>query len=131
VFSYPTAVTLSGATVAPASGKSGKVNGNPTVSADEKRVTVNLTDISDVQTITLTLLGVNDGANSDDVAVRMGILVGDSTNNRVLNSSDISQIKLQSGMTATSLNFRADVNASASINGSDIGLAKLNLGWHI
>jgi hypothetical protein len=128
VFSFPTAVTLSGATVEPASGKSGRINGNPIVSADGTKVTVNLTDTSNAQTITLTLSGVNDGTNTGDVTVRMGVFVGDSTNNAVVNSSDISQIKLQAGMTATSANFRVDITASGSINGSDTSLAKLNVG---
>ena len=44
-------------------------------------VTVNLTGVSNAQTITLTLSGVNDGATTGDVGVRMGVLLGDTTVN--------------------------------------------------
>ena len=56
VFTFPTAVTLSGASVTPETGKSGRMAGPPIISPDGRTVTLNLTDVTDVQTITLTLL---------------------------------------------------------------------------
>jgi hypothetical protein len=81
-----------------------------------------------VQRVTVTLLGVSDGANTNDVAVRMGLLPGDTNGNGTVNATDIAQTKAASGQTVSATNFRQDVNVSGSINASDIGLVKANSG---
>ena len=42
-------------------------------------MTVNLTGVTNVQTITVTLSSVSDGTSTGDVAVLMGMLMGDTT----------------------------------------------------
>jgi hypothetical protein len=128
VFTFPAAVTLSGAAVTPAPGKSGRMNGLPNLSADGKTVTVDLTDVADAQTIAVTLSGVGNGTNTTDLTVQMRLLVGDTNGNGAVSASDVSQTKAQSGQATTGLNFRADVNPSGSINTTDIGLVKANSG---
>ena len=91
-------------------------------------VTVNLTGITNAQTITLTLAGVSDGANTSDVEVAMSVLIGDTTNNGTVNSSDIAQTQSQSGQPATADNFREDVTANGLINSSDIALVQSKSG---
>jgi hypothetical protein len=48
----------------------------------------------------ITLLSVNDGTSTGNVVIPMDVLLGDTTANKAVNSSDISQTKAQSG-TAT------------------------------
>jgi probable HAF family extracellular repeat protein len=78
VFTFPTAVTLSGASVTPAPGKSGHMVGQPNLSFDSKKVTVDLTDVANAQTIAVTLSGVSNGTNTNDVTAQMKLLVGDT-----------------------------------------------------
>ncbi|MEP6820737.1 MAG: PKD domain-containing protein [Chthoniobacterales bacterium] len=59
------------------------------------------------------------------------LLVGDTTNNAMTNGSDVSQVKAQSGQSATSANFRLDVNANGAINSSDVSTVKAQSGTQI
>ena len=61
------------------------------------QVTLNLTGVTNAQTITLALFDVNDGVKSGDVGVRMGMLIGDTSGNGAVSSTDVSQTKLRSG----------------------------------
>lgn len=58
----------------------------------------------------------------------MSVLLGDTTANKAVNSSDISQTKLQSGTAATAGNFRTDVNVNGVVNSSDVSTVKLKSG---
>jgi hypothetical protein len=92
------------------------------------QVTVDLTDVANAQTIMLTLFRVNDGTNGGDVAIPMGVLLGDTTANRSVNASDISQTKAQSRTPVDATNFREDVTANGEINSSDISVVKAQSG---
>jgi hypothetical protein len=59
---------------------------------------------------------------SVSAAVLTGALLGDTTANGLVNSSDISQTYAQSGQPVTSSNFREDVNTNGLINSSDIAI---------
>ena len=89
---------------------------------------MNLTNVSNVQRITLNLIGVNDGVNTDNVSIPMGVLIGDTTGNGIVNASDVSQVKARSGATVAAANFRSDLTANGSINSSDVTLAKTSSG---
>ena len=122
VVTFPTNVSVGSATVS---------SGTGTVSAvvaSGNQVFVNLTGVSNAQRITIKLVGVNDGTNIADVSVPMGVLVGDTTANGAVNSSDISQTKSQSGQVVTGSNFRTDVTVNNAINSSDISLVKSKSG---
>ena len=110
VFTFPTAVTLSSASVTHEANRKGNLAGVPSVSPDGRVVTLNLTNVSDMQTITITLSGVSNGTATNDVTVHMRLVVGDTNGNGVVNASDVSQTKLRSGQAASSSNFRSDVN---------------------
>jgi hypothetical protein len=58
----------------------------------------------------------------------MSILVGDTTANGAVNSSDIAQTQSQSGQPVTFGNFREDVTANGLINSSDIALVQSKSG---
>jgi N-acetylneuraminic acid mutarotase len=129
VFAFSTSVTFGSASVTPGQGGSASVSSTNT-SADGKEVSVNLTNVSDGQQLTVTLSGVQDGVNSNavDVAVQMGVLVGDVTGNGSVNSSDISLVKAQSGQPISNSNYRADVTGNGIINSADISLVKSRSG---
>jgi uncharacterized delta-60 repeat protein len=123
VFTFPSAVTFTGAAltsgVGTVSGTSG--NGLSTVS-------VNLTGVTNAQRITVTLFDVSNASGTGDVSVPMGVLSGDTTGNGSVSASDIGQVKGQSGQPLGLENFRSDLNLSGSISASDIGLVKSRAG---
>ena len=128
VFTFPTPVTLSSASVTPEPGRSGNMAGSPIISPDGRVVTLNLTNVSDMQAIAITLSGVNNGTATADVTVHMRLLMGDTNGNGVVNASDVSQTKSRSGQATTSANFRSDVIANGTINVSDLAMVKSRSG---
>ena len=93
---------------------------------------VNLTGVTDVQRLTVTLSGVTDTSAQvlADTPVTMGVLIGDSagTGNGSVGAADVGFVKSKSGQTTDATNFRADVAVNGSIGASDIGLAKSKSG---
>ncbi len=128
VFTFPAAVTLSSATVTPEAGMSGTLAGLPGISPDGRTVTLNLTNVTDVQTLTITLSGVNNGTSTSDVTVPMSLLLGDTNGNGFVNASDLSQTKSRSGQAISNANFRSDVVVNGTINASDLAMVKSRSG---
>jgi hypothetical protein len=58
----------------------------------------------------------------------MGVLLGDTTGNGAVNSSDISQTQSQSGLALSNSNFREDVTVNGAINSSDISTVQVQSG---
>ena len=113
-------VTFSSATTSAGSVASTSTNSNI--------VTVNLTGVPTAQTVTVTLVNATTGGAPTNVPVPMNVLVGDTTANRAVNSSDVSEAKAESGNVTNAENFRDDVTANGVINSSDIGLIKSKSG---
>jgi hypothetical protein len=109
---------------------SGGLSNGGVVSVDSSgaTVTVRLTNVSNAQRIAMTLFGVTDGSNTNDVIIPMSVLAGDTTANGAVNSSDIAQTQSQSGQLVTSSNFREDVTVNGSINSSDVALVQSKSG---
>ena len=106
VFIFPSAVTVSDATVTPGAGGTASLeNPHTSTSADGTAVTVNLTGVSNAQTITITLVNVNDGGTTINVRAQMGILLGDTSGNGTVNATDVSQTKLKSGQAVGCFQF--------------------------
>ena len=97
-------------------------------SVSGSQVTVNLTGVTNVQRITVTLFNVNDGTHMGNVPVFMGVLVGDVNGNSLVNASDVSLTKAQVGQPVTGSNFREDVNANGTISATDVTQVKANVG---
>ena len=97
-------------------------------SVSQNVVTVNLSGVTNAQTITITLADVNDGTNINDVQAKMSVLIGDATSNGAVNSSDIALTQSQSGQPVTAENFREDVTVTGSINSSDVALVQSRSG---
>jgi hypothetical protein len=106
----------------------GNVAGTPAILGNT--MIVNLTGVADAQTLSVTLNGLTDQflQTLPDTVVGMSVLIGDVNGNALVNASDIGQVKSQSGMPVTPLNFRADLDANGAITASDIGQVKANAG---
>jgi len=100
------------------------------IGTDAHDYIVNLTGVTNAQRLTVTLANLSDNAGdfSASVAATMGVLVGDTTANGAVNSSDIAQTQSQSGQPVTANNFREDVTVNGSINSSDIALVQAHSG---
>jgi hypothetical protein len=108
-------------------GSGGVANANAiTVSGND--VIVPLTNVANAQRLTISLYGVSDGTSSGSVAVPMKVLLGDTTNNGLVSSSDLGQVKAQSGLPVDGNSFRSDVMPNGSINSSDLGVVRSQAG---
>ena len=109
----------------------GSVSGSPTFNGNA--MTVNLTGVSDVQQIAVTLSNVTDcfGSVLPDTPVSANMLLGDTSGNKTVNASDVAQVKAQVGVPVTSANFREDLNVDGLMNASDVGLVKANVGHSV
>jgi hypothetical protein len=123
ILTFGLPITFNSASVTSGMGNIASVTGNGTAT-----VTINLTGVTNAQTIMVLLSGVNYGAGMGDVPIRMSVLIGDTSGNGVVNASDVSQTKAQSGQPVTASNFREDVNGNGSINASDVSLVKSKSG---
>ncbi len=94
------------------------------------QMTVHLTGVADSQVVTLTLNGAKDIAGQvlAPASVSMAVLLADVNGSRVVNSTDIVQVKSESGQAVDASNFRKDVNASGVINSTDIVIVKSRSG---
>ena len=110
------------------SGGVGGITGAPVFAGNT--MTLNLTGVLDQQKITITLVGMKDNLSQTlpNTDVSMNVLLGDTTGNKNVNATDVSQTKLQSGNAATATNFRTDVTVSGTINATDVSQVKLNSG---
>src|SRR6202011_5773679 len=91
---------------------------------------VNLTGVANAQRLTVALNGISDTAGNftSTLPATMGVLLGDTTANGTVNSSDIAQTQSQSGQPVTTSNFREDVTVNGAINSSDIALVQSKSG---
>ena len=109
-------------------GSDGVCTGNVTVSGAV--VTVPLTNIANAQVINVRINGVNGAADAPaaDFNIPMGILIGDTSANRIVNATDVSQTKSRVGQPVDTTNFRSDVNTSGTLNASDVAIVKGKVG---
>ncbi len=121
VVTFANPVTLGGAAVTTGTGSA-------TSSVAGNVVTVDLTGVTNIQRLGVTLSSVNDGTNLGSILVPMGVLVGDTNENGVVNAGDTSQTKGRSGQTTDAINFRSDVNTDGIINAGDSSAVKSRSG---
>ena len=111
-----------------ASSSAGVVS-NSQMGIDPHQYIVDVTGVTSGQYVTVTLNNVHDSANhSGDVAVTMGVLVGDTNADRFCDAVDVSQTKSQSGNAVKDTDFREDVNADGFIDAVDTALVKSRSG---
>ena len=126
VYSFVNSVTsVAGASV---TGGGGSVSSS-VLGPNANEYTVNLTGVPSGQSTVVTLQDAVDSTGAaGNVVATIGVLIGDTTGNGAVNSSDISQTKSQSGQQVSQANFKQDVTINGSINSSDISLVKSKSG---
>jgi hypothetical protein len=124
-FANPVAISSASASPDPlAVSATGTVD---SLSINGGQVTLNLTNVSNAQTIIITL-GVTDGTYTNNISLPMAVLAGDVTGNGNVNASDVSLTKSKSGQAVDYANFRADITANGVVNASDVSAAKIKSG---
>jgi hypothetical protein len=123
VFTFPGNVTaLSGATVSghDPTGATGTV-ANTQLGPNANQATVNLTNVSTGQYLTVSLTGITvGGITSDVLSPEFGVLVGDVDATTRVDGNDVSAVQSHTRLAPDENNFRYDVNASGRIDGNDV-----------
>jgi uncharacterized repeat protein (TIGR01451 family) len=122
VFTYDKALSAATATVTEGTAtRSSSIVGSTVV--------VNLTGVTNVQYVTVTLSSVSstDGGTGGTGVARAGFLGGDVNQNRVVSLADLGLVNAQLAQAVTAANFLKDVNASGTLTLSDKGLTNANL----
>jgi len=93
-------------------------------------VTVNLTNVTNAQRVTVSLLDVHDSAGnvSSSMPATLKVIIGDTSNSGTVTGTDTAQTKSQSGSAVGAGNFREDVIVSGTINGTDVTSVKQRAG---
>lgn len=118
VFTFTNNVSLQGASVTSGMGSVSNF------SIAGAQVTVNLTGVTNAQTIVVTLTGVNDGINTSDVQATMSVLLGDVNASGQVDGNDVANVQSQVRQPVNSANFRDDVNVSGMIDGNDVSITQ-------
>ncbi|MDQ6625822.1 MAG: dockerin type I domain-containing protein, partial [Verrucomicrobiota bacterium] len=92
------------------------------------QVTIDLTAVANARKIVLTLFGVSDGVTTNDVDVPMGVLLGDSNGDGVVNSADATITRNRSGQATDATNVRSDYNIDGFINAADSTIVRARSG---
>ncbi len=123
VFTFANPVTFNSAAVTAGAGTINSTSGNGTTA-----VSVNLANVNNAQRVTVMLAGVSDGLNTGDFSVPMGVLVGDSNGDGVVNSGDSQQARNRSGQVTDATNFFSDINLDGFINSGDWTIVRARAG---
>ena len=125
VFTFSSDVVSGSASV---TAGAGTVLGNPIFSGNT--MTVNLKSVSDVQKITVTLSDVTSSTSQvlPDTSVSANMLIGDTTADKRVTNSDVTQTRGQVGQPVTGSNFREDVKVDGAINNADLTLVRSDVG---
>ncbi|HJT82117.1 MAG TPA: dockerin type I domain-containing protein [Chthoniobacterales bacterium] len=91
-------------------------------------VTIQCSGVTDRQTISVNLTGVNDGVTIGTVSIPMAVLLGDVTGNGAVSNSDIAAVKGHVSAPVTTTSFRNDVTANGAISNTDISITKTQVG---
>ncbi|MEO8306046.1 MAG: right-handed parallel beta-helix repeat-containing protein [Betaproteobacteria bacterium] len=119
VFTFDKAVTAGNASVTEGVATAGA----PTFSGSEMRVP--LTAVANQQYVTVAVSNVlaADGGGGGSGSIRVGYLLGDVTQNRVVTLADLGLVNAQVAQFVTGANYLKDVNASGAITFADKGIA--------
>jgi hypothetical protein len=124
VFTFANTLTsVGGATV---TSGTGSVASSIIDSNDAHNYIVNLTAVTNAQTITVNLGNVTDsmGDFSSIVSASMGVLIADVNASRRVDAADVSAVRQQTLQPVTPSNFREDINATGRIDAADVSIAR-------
>jgi hypothetical protein len=128
IFTFSVPVTVQNVTVTPGAGKTASLDPTTPFSVNNTEVTVNLTNVSDMQTLSITLIGVSDGTNTGNIGLHMSVLLGDVNASGRTDNGDAIVVRNNSGLVPTLSTFRADVNCSGRIDNGDAIVIRNNSG---
>jgi hypothetical protein len=96
-------------------------------------MTIGLTGVGNAQQMTVRLFNVTDSFAQvlPNVDVNMILLVGDTSGNKMVNTTDIAQEKADSGLPVNATRFRTDINANGTVNTTDIAAVKAASGTSV
>jgi hypothetical protein len=77
--------------------------------------------------LSLTSVASADGGSGGSGSVRIGFLVGDVNQNRIVSVADLGLVNAQLAQTVTAANYLKDVNASGTLTVADKGITNANL----
>jgi hypothetical protein len=100
--------------------------GNVTVSGN--LVIIPLTNVTNAQTIEVTLFGVDNGNGSSDVTIAASFLLADAVPDGVVDSVDVQQTRSHLGQTTDASNFQFDFDIDGSIGTRDRQTVRRNRG---
>ena len=116
VMVFPAPVTFTGVSVS--GGATATTNPAPN-SAPASEIIVDLTNVPNAETVTVTLNDATTGGAPAPIQVQMRTLLGDVNGDGAVNSGDAQVVRNQSGSLADKDNFRSDVNLDGVINSGD------------
>ena len=122
---------LSGGEAAVSSGI-GTVAGTPVF--DGNQMIVNLINVTDVQTLVVSLSSIVDsiGGVLATVSIPVAVLQGDVNGTRAVNTSDVNIVRAATVPgTIDATNFRSDVDLSGQINAADVSAIRSSSGNHL
>jgi uncharacterized protein (TIGR02597 family) len=126
VFTFPSNVSFASAIPTSGTAVVNSSSGN-----NSTTVTVNLTGVTNAQKVALTLTNVNDGTNTNDVAVEMGALFGDVNGDGFVLSGDYTAVRAKSGTPVDGTTFKFDINTDGFILSGDYTAARAQSGSHL
>ena len=90
---------------------------------------VPITGTANQQYVTLVVAGVSgaDLSSGGSGSVRIGLLLGDVSQNRVVTLADLGQVNAQVAQVVTAANYTKDVNASGTLSLADKGITNTQL----
>ncbi len=108
---------------------SGQVS-NSGIGSDPREYVVNLSEVANAQTITVSLTNVAEagGPTTTLISSSMDVLLGDTNADGAVNSGDSQQTRNRSGQLTNSSNFRSDVNTDGTINSGDAFIVRTQSG---
>jgi serine protease AprX len=115
IFGQP--VNFTGVSVTSGTGTVSSTTGNGT-----NQATINLSGVTNAQTITVTLFGASFaiGGASADIPIPIGVLLGDVNASRRTDAGDVTQVRNKTVSIPDATTFRMDVNASGRIDAGDV-----------
>ena len=92
-------------------------------------VVVSLSGVADQQYVTVSLTNVTgvDGSTGGSGTVRIGFLLGDVNQSRVVSVADLGLVNAQLAQPVTAVNFLKDVNVTGTLTVADKGITNANL----
>jgi hypothetical protein len=118
VLDFQLPVTFSGASIT-GTGSVTSTSGSGTTEA-----TINLSGVTNVQNITVTLQGAKAAGSPTDIPIPVGVLLGDVNATGGVDGNDVSAVQSHTRQTANQSNCRFDVNISGGIDGNDVSLTQ-------